>query len=113
MVLRVNSQTEATLYDQPCVSSWREVLPLFSVTRTCVASQSNASAAAPTSASVDIGPNDECPKAAEMVLRVNTETHTIILPILLFYSNKYQGNTRGILPGELRELHVRFAQFLF
>ena len=38
VVLRGNSQTEATLYDQPCVSSWREVLPLFSVTRTCVAS---------------------------------------------------------------------------
>ena len=79
MVLRVNSQTEATFYDQPCVSSWREVLPLFSVTRTCVVSKSNASAAAPTSASVGIfRSNDEGPKAAEMVLRVITETQTTI-----------------------------------
>ena len=78
MVLRVNSQTEATLYDQPCVSSRRGVLPLFSVTRTCVASKSNTCAAAPTSASVDIRSNDEGQKAAEVVLRDNTETQTII-----------------------------------
>ena len=76
VVLRVNSQTEATLYDQLCVSSWREVLPLLSVTRTCVASKNGAFAAAPTSSSVDNVPNDEGPKAAEMVLRVNTETQT-------------------------------------
>ena len=52
---------------------------MFSVTRTCVASKSGASAAAPTSASVDNAPNDEGLKATdEMVLRVNTETQTII-----------------------------------
>ena len=64
VVLRVNSQTESTLYDQPCVSSWREAFPLFSVTRTCALqvkafSKSGASAAAPTSASVGNAPNDE------------------------------------------------------
>ena len=55
-----------------------ELPTLFSLTRTCIASKSGAFAAAPTSASVDNAPNDEGPKVAEMVLRVNKQTEATI-----------------------------------
>ena len=71
VVLRVNLQTEATLYDQPRVSSWRRVLPLSSATRPSASAKRYAFAAAAASASADNAPNDKRPKVAGMVLRVN------------------------------------------
>ena len=50
----------------------------FSTTRLSAASNSGASAAPPAPACADKAPNDERPKAAGVMLRVNTETQTII-----------------------------------